>query len=123
MCASKIARLARLALKATSIIVPNIGIYPAAISMQIFMTCGWDGHNLGRFQSIDETKNFTNHSSCIVHTDSEYEGEENDVKPTDRGKQGPGKGDECGNDGFETDLRSQSEGSDENGAMGLVELR
>lgn len=74
MCASKIARLARLALNATSIIVPNIGINPAPISMPIFMT--WGIHEL-----MDEMKNLTNHSSYIVPTNSEYEREENDVKP------------------------------------------
>ncbi len=69
MCASKIARLARLALNATSIIVPNIGINPAPISMPIFMTCWKEG--VGFHQLMDETKNFTNHSSYIVPTNSE----------------------------------------------------
>jgi hypothetical protein len=48
-CASKIARLARLALKATSIIVPNSGINPAPMSMPIFRTCG-RGTDDWRFQ-------------------------------------------------------------------------
>ena len=54
----------------------------------------------------DKTRNLTNHSSCIVQTNPEYEREENDVKPAYRGEQRPSKRDECGNDGFETDLRN-----------------